>query len=193
MTYSKKSTNEFIVAGYSTRQHLLLDLDNTTLAKVELLVRLIQREFPNVGDALIVQSSNHTPLQQLLYIPCKPITHMRIGNNYHVVFDNRIGYNACDYILQLLTDIGIFERIADKLRGLRRTMTLRISPKIQLIGNQPCPLPLKVIKSKHTNKHDYMIAEYLAWLQVAWSYFKEYLPQNFDLYRNQTQSLLSYQ
>lgn len=169
----KKPTNKFIIAGYSSRTHLLLDLDHTTLSKVKLLVKLIMREFPKVGDALIILSSKHNPLYKWIYTPNTTPKQTYIGNCYHVVFDNQIGYNSCDYILRLLTDLGIFTKIADKLRGLRRTMTLRISPKIKRIGIDPCPKPISIIKNEHTSRHDYMIAEYLACLKVAYGYFRQ--------------------
>lgn len=172
---SKKPISNRIVAGYSTRTHLLLDVDNTQMPKVLLLTQYLQREYPHVGNALLVLSSLHTPQQTLYYMPQTAPIPLQIANCYHVVFDNTIGYNSCDYILRVLTGLDVFKKMADKLRGLRCCMTLRISPKIKMVGIDPCPYPLFILDSPYTSRHDGMINEYLKALRVAYDYFSKYL------------------
>lgn len=193
MTSLKKSTNKFIVVGYSTRLHLLLDLDKTTLPKVERLLRLIMRSYPEIGNALIVISSVHKNTTQLRYSKAgRPYTHKE-ANCYHLVFENKIGYNACDRILRTLRILGLFTKVADKLRGLRRCMTLRISPKVKREGVIPCPLPIAYVINPHTTRNDGMVEKYIAVLKVAYAYFADYPRYHFDFYRSQTGSLLQFQ
>lgn len=179
--------------GYSTRLHLLLDLDNTTVSKSILLTKDIIRLYPYVGKALILQSSTRSLLETWLYIPERTIRKVRKQDCYHVVFDNKIGYNTCDRILRELTGLQVFSKIADKLRGLRRCMTLRISPKIKRDGIDPCPMPLILLDNIYTSKVDSMIEVYLQYLRMAYQYFQDSQLEIQHLYHSQTRTQQLYQ
>ena len=49
MTYLKKSHPEpNLIIGYTSRLHLMLDLDNTTITKVRWVVNMLMKKYPTI-------------------------------------------------------------------------------------------------------------------------------------------------
>jgi len=164
-----KNEKPNIVMGYTTRRHLLLDLDKTTLTKVMLLARLIQQFYIKVGDALIIISSVGTYKQRIRYTKYGRPLVVRSLDNYHVVFDATIGYNSCCRIISTLAVLGILNRDYLKIRTFRGDMTLRISPMVCLSGIKPMPYPMWLLQSKHLYKRGGNIDKYLSALRNAYA------------------------
>jgi hypothetical protein len=118
-----------LILGYTTRDHLLLDLDETSLSDVVGLARLIMQSWPKVGDCLVIESSTPSKRSYLKYDD-KGIPHEKwVYQNYHLVFDAPIGYEACVAVIDTLVDLDILNPEYKQIRMFRGDMTLRVSPK----------------------------------------------------------------
>lgn len=186
-----KTEKPNIVMGYTTRKHLLLDLDNTVLSKVVLLVSLIQEYKKKVGDCLIVLSSMGSHRQRIRYSRLGRPLVVRELNNYHLVFDATIGYNSCCHIISTLAGLYILNRDYLKIRTFRGDMTLRVSPCIQLNRSKPVPQPVYYCQSKHPYERGGNIDKYLSMLKDAHAIFTKeiYYLSLRQLYQLQHQSL----
>ena len=98
------------VLGYTTRRHLLLDLDNTTLSKVIKLARAIMTQWAKVGDCLICLTSRKTYVIKTDYYGDNTPFTKRRSDSYHLIFDNGIGYNLCVKVCEALAALGALER-----------------------------------------------------------------------------------
>lgn len=125
---------ERTICGYTTKEHLILDLDKThSLWATEKLVHMIQSEYPDVGDCLISQSSY---------------------DGYHCIFDNKISWQRIMHISQTLTSLDIVNRNFTKVRSFREDLTLRISSIDRGMEKSEAPKPVKYIVTYGSNFRD---------------------------------------
>ena len=175
MTLSECITDKpVLIVGYTTREHLLLDLDNTTLHKVLGLVRLIIHSYPYVGNALIVLSS----MQEKDY-PIRISRHGIPRKNFrkacfHVIFDNVIGYNRCVKIIQTMVNLNVLAHVFTRIRSFRGDMTIRISPLVFSDSIKEQPQPLIYMFNKHTDHRNYKVLDYLSLWSCAGALFSTY-------------------
>lgn len=120
---------ERAIVGYTTREHLILDLDKThSLYATERLIRLIQKEYHDVGDCLISQSSY---------------------DGFHCIFDNRLSWKRIMHISRTLTGLNVLNRNFTKVRTFREDLTLRISSIDRGMEKSEAPKPVKVIYGRN--------------------------------------------
>jgi hypothetical protein len=166
MTTSKKSPPvNWLITGYTTRDHLLLDLDDSSLPKVVGLVHRVMESYPEVGDALVLLSSPHELDIKTHYydgLPRFSVTR----ESYHVVFSGRIGYNKCCQICSSLASVNILERSYIRCRNFRGDMTLRVSPSELSTGVKPAPVVVCAIKNKGYDGSGDGIEEYLGFCRA---------------------------
>lgn len=156
--------------GYTTRRHLILDVDDTSLTKLERIVRMILTEYPEVGDCLIMLSSNKPSHLELSYSPHRRPYHIRRSSNYHLIFNNIIGYNKCCKIIEVLARLNILNADYVKIRNFRGDMTLRVSHENLSTGAvKPPPEPVELVLNLASKWSDGMINEYLAFRDAALS------------------------
>ena len=156
------------IIGYTTRTHLLLDLDDTSLEKAQRLAGLIIREWPEVGDCLIVESSRKRLNVRVRYSWNNHPWMSRESPNYHLIFDNRVGYNKCCRICETLAELGVLNRDYAKIRTFRGDMTLRVSHQNLSTGAvKPPPFPVMLIHNMSAKWSDGMIDDYLAFRDAA--------------------------
>jgi hypothetical protein len=149
--------------GYTTRRHLILDIDDSSITKVERLVKRIQAEWPEVGDCLIMLSSDKATSLKLSYSPHRRPYHLRQSSNFHLIFDDPIGYNKCCKIIEVLAGLNILNADYVKIRNFRGDMTLRVSHENQSTGAvKPMPQIVKIIPTKPFLIGHGWIREYLA-------------------------------
>ena len=161
MSLKRSAPEPDLIIGYTTRRHLLLDLDRTTLTKVAMLTRMIMAQWPEVGDALILRSSEGSGRIDTRYDNFHRPYHRLDGDSYHVVFDGLIGYNKACRIIEALAGVHILNRDYVKLREFRGDMTLRVSPQVLTSGVKPAPEPVHLISNSHTNLRGGYIQQYL--------------------------------
>lgn len=168
MMYSKKCLpDNLMIVGYTTRSHLLLDLDDTTFEKAYRLSYKIMRQWKIVGDCLIVKSSDNTLKIELRYSwNNKPYVKVE-RDNYHLIFNNRIGYNNCCKICETLAHLNVLERDYMRIRTFRGDMTLRASPAILMKGTKPTPRPVMRCLNLKSERQDGMIDVYLDFLDAC--------------------------
>ena len=154
-------TESLLITGYTTRRHLLLDLDDTSLDKAVKIVKMIMEEWREVGDCLILLSSDKISKLELRYSWNGAPYMKREGSNYHLVFDGMIGWNKATRICETLAGLRILEKDYEKIRTFRGDMTLRISSAHLLSGIKPPPVPVVAIKNKGYDGSGGGIAEYL--------------------------------
>lgn len=170
MTYSMKSAlKPCPILGYTTRYHLLLDLDDTTYNKAARVVDLIFNTWPEVGDCLILISSKGSDDIRIKYDNFQRPYLKRDRLNLHLVFDNLIGYNKACKIISVLAGLHILNKGYDDIRRFRGDLTLRVSPKIQLGKYQDYPKVLVIKINFQKKRKDGYIKEYLSFLRAALS------------------------
>lgn len=167
MTILKRNhLEDWLILGYTTRDYLLLDLDDTDLGRAVKLARKVMEFYPKVGDALILRSSNKELEIRYTYYRRRP--KMRVQReNYHLVFNNRIGYNSCCRICEALATFGVLERSYMRCRGFRGDMTLRVSTSPISGGPKPAPVAVLGLKNPLTNEPGDGIEKYLDFCRGA--------------------------
>jgi len=147
MTCSKNGTADSrLVAGYTTREHLLLDLDAGSRGDAEWLANYVMKNYPEVGDCILLKTSR----------------------GWHLVFDNRIGYNKACTIIEHLAEQGYLEPNYVRIRKFRVDMTLRVSGRWETTGYRPPPKLICRIHNPWNRRHDGLIKTYLA----VWTAFQ---------------------
>jgi hypothetical protein len=139
-----------LIIGYTTRSHLLLDLDETSYYDAVRLARLLMRNYPDLGCCLVVESSTPSARSYLKYdaqgVPHEKLTYQ----NYHLVFDAPVGYERCVHIIDTLVDLDVLAPEFKEIRGFRGDMTLRVSEKILHHRVIPAPKPRKLLANMAT-------------------------------------------
>jgi len=130
MSSENSRLKPLFVIGYTTRRHLLIDLDDTTKEKAMRITKMIQKEWPEVGSCLLMLSSTGKDRELIKYSNYQRPFHKRDRQNIHLVFDNLIGYNKCCKICQVLAELRIVNKAYTDIRKFRGDMTLRVSPKV---------------------------------------------------------------
>jgi hypothetical protein len=116
-----------LIAGYSTREHLILDLDGSkSTSKAIKLVRLIQREFSDVGSCLICESSK---------------------GKHHAIFNARLSWSRILEICRTLWGLELLDRNFIKVRSFREDLTLRVSAVARSLGDHGPPVPVAFIRA----------------------------------------------
>lgn len=157
--------------GYTTRNHLLVDLDDTTLRKTLVICRMLIKEYPELGDCLITLSSEKKDSLDYVYFPAHKPKPKRVGNSYHLIFNNTVGFNKCYQIIRVLAGLSIIEWNHGHLRKYYRDMTLRTSHRITMEKVEPPPTPLIYIFNQNSTKNDNRIHDYYALLKTSYKVF----------------------
>lgn len=173
MCYDLQAHNGAPILGYTTRRHLLLDLDSVTQTKAEMLIKTIFQEYKTVGNALIVCSTLKERQTTITYRPLQHPELRQTASSYHIIFDNNIGYNTCCKIISALAALQVLNKDYEKIREFRGDMTLRISPTITTQGIKHIPYPVKLLINPYTKKSDGNIEYYLKLLRSAGLLFSE--------------------
>ena len=153
-----------LVIGYTTRKHLLLDLDDTTYIKATRVIDMLFKEFPEIGDCLIVISSVGKDEIKTKYDNFQRLYHKRDRLNIHLIFDNLIGYNKASRICEILAGLFIINKGYSDIRRFRGDLTLRISPKVNRYKTLPYPRILAVKINKFKKRKDGYIRDYISLL-----------------------------
>jgi hypothetical protein len=160
------------IVGYTTRQHLLLDLDNTNERKAIKLQGFIQRSWPEVGTALLVQTRADRTEVDIGYkhLPHPVPVILVYHGSYHLVFDNFIGYKRATDIILALVNLNILPQAYADIRKFRGDMTLRISKKVGKDDIAMVPRPVCYLayglKLRSRPRHLHGIALYLRALRT---------------------------
>lgn len=156
-----------LIIGYTTKEHLLLDLDETTFYKVLKLSLLLIKEYVEIGNILILESS--TPSKQdYTKFDAKGIPQFRFTyQNFHIVTDNNIGFDRCLNIIDTLVDLDILQKEYKEIRMFRGDMTLRTSAK-PLVGRiVPPPIVRALILNRKCSRHDGKIMDFCDFLTAT--------------------------
>lgn len=171
MTFSKRRAPNYLIVGYTTRDHLLIDLDDISDIKARGIAKIIMHEFHEVGDCLILRSSTTKEDHYWSYSRFgRPLFWVK-RNNYHIVFDNVIGYNKCCKICAFLAELNVLEKSYIYCRNFRGDMTLRVSPATMSWGVKEAPKPIECLTNIYTAKKDGKIDEFLRFRRAALSLF----------------------
>jgi len=161
MTCSKKPTDRGdLILGYTTRRHLILDLDNTGLDYALRMANLIMKEWPKVGDCLILESTTQPDQVRLEYNKWGRVLVIHDRPNMHLVFNNLIGYNTASRICRVLAGLGVLEPDYEKIREFRGDMTLRVSEAVMMDTTKPVPKEVAYCHNMRTARSDGYIGDY---------------------------------
>jgi len=167
-TFSKKPTGRGgLILGYTTRRHLILDLDNTGLDYALRMVELIMDEWPRVGDCLVLESTTQPDQVRLAYNKWGRVLVIHDRPNHHLVFDNIIGYNTAGRICRVLAGLGVLEEDYDKIREFRGDMTLRVSEAVMMDLTKPVPRETAYCHNMRTTRSDGYIREYRKFKKIG--------------------------
>lgn len=167
MSSASHTTKPHPIIGYTTRRHLIIDLDDTTLTKTMKLVDMIMKEYPEVGSCLILLSSKGRDRLRIKYSNYQRPYHKRDRLNLHLVFNNLIGYNKACRIIGTLAGLFILDKDYLKIREFRGDMTLRTTPKINMMSYQGYPEELAYVVNPYSKKIGNYIKKYLRFLAVC--------------------------
>lgn len=164
---NNKSRNPDWVIGYTTRDHLCIDLDNTSVNKVFVLTKMIMKDFPYVGNAVILETSARRLFVKVNYPPLKTACFQTARNNFHVVFDNWISYEESCRIIETLARLDVINEEYIRIREMRNDMTLRVSKSVLMDETKPSPVPLLFVINRWCDRHDFAMGQYLRFLAVC--------------------------
>ena len=177
MTLSDMCRQELkVIVGYTTSQHLCLDLDDVSLSKVIGLTCELMYNYPELGKCQIMQSSE-----------AKGSAYVKINRHgiprwhfpkpsYHLVFDNVIGERRCWEIMNTLICLGIQPPQVRQIKARRRDMTLRVSPSVYSTQIKPAPKPVMQIINIYTKRADGKIRDYHKFRCAVAKLFKSVSP-----------------
>jgi len=115
-------------------------LDDTGLPMAMRIAKLIQENWPEVGDCLILQSS-WAPLRVELRYSWNNWPWIKVTRpSHHLVFDGLIGYNKCCRICEVLAGLRVLPKAFMEIRGFRGDMTLRVSSAPMRDKERPAPM-----------------------------------------------------
>lgn len=149
------------VVGYTTRNHLLLDLDDTSYFKVERLVDMLMRSYPAIGNALILRSSSPREKVEERVHPLLGYSVKHKRHNYHVVFNNFVDYEYSCGIIETLAELDVINKDYVKIRFMRQDMTLRTSHTVKVEETTPAPHMMKFVINPYSIKQDNGIYLYM--------------------------------
>jgi hypothetical protein len=155
------------VLGYTTRRHLILDLDNTTAGYVRVMARRIMAEWPKVGDCLILCSSEKPDWVRLVYNKWGRPLIIHDRHNFHLIFDNGIGYTLSCRICRVLAELGILNEDYVKIREFRGDMTTRVGPTLLYDEVKPPPRVVERVYNNYTTRRDGYIELYLKMKKIG--------------------------
>jgi len=172
MTYSNSNHRDLrLIVGYTTTEHLLLDLDDTSINDVIGLVRLLVQSYPEIGSCLILQSSTRktdsTTRINRHGIPTQKFK----GNSYHIVANNKITCARAVQIFSTLVELNILDTAHKRIRGFRGDMTLRVSPMICQHKIKPIPEPVAYVDNFTDKNQDNMIDMYRRFRKSVFHFF----------------------
>lgn len=129
-----------LVCGYTCQDHLLVDLDDCNFRKAKRLTLMIMREYPDLGDVLIVRSSDA---------------------HYHLIFGSIVSWERLIQVIETLAVLGIVQKAYAQVRTFRRDLTLRISGKNGEDKIRPVPEPVRFITRWNNEKERAGIERYM--------------------------------
>lgn len=142
------------VFGYTTRNHLIIDLDNTSYFKVSKLVDMLMRNYPEIGHCLILQSSTSKMIEVEYLTPLAEYRKKTIRNNYHAVFNNFVNYEYCCNIIEALAILGAVNADYVNIRKMRQDMTLRVSKVVNKESIKKPPLVMHFVINPYAKKQE---------------------------------------
>ena len=167
MCLKKPTDRGALILGYTTRRHLILDLDNTGLDYALRMVGLIMKEWPRVGDCLVLESTTQPDQVRLAYNKWGRVLVIHDRPNYHLVFDNLIGYNTAARICRVLAGLGVLEEDYDKIREFRGDMTLRVSQAAMMDLTKPVPREAALCMNMRSGPSDGYIGDYRKFKKIG--------------------------
>lgn len=163
---SNPDTPDWII-GYTTRDHLCIDLDNTSVNKVFILVKMLMKDFPYVGNAVVIETSSRRLFAKINYPPCSNPLVVTSRSNFHVVFDNYIPYEESCKIIETLARLDVINEEYIRIREMRNDMTLRVSKSVLMDKTKVAPIPLLFVFNQFCYRYDMAIMQYLRFLEVC--------------------------
>ena len=164
-----------LIIGYTTREHLILDLDNTSLHHVLGLANILMKDYPEIGNILIMRSSKQEKEYGTRIDRHGIPRHNFRKECFHLITDNIIGYNRCIHIINTLVDLGILETAYRRIRMFRGDMTVRVSPMILSTGIKAVPEYVCKIYNLSNPVRQGKIDDYLAFLRSCRVVFLNHL------------------
>ena len=148
-----------MVFGYTTRRHLLLDLDSKTFKQAVFIAKSITDTY-DLGDCLILLSSQKKEEFGIRYVQNEvQVYHIR-PHSWHLVFDKFKSWNYLQKVVYDLADLGIVEESFKEVREWRGDLTLRISPKLPKVSYMPIPVAYIYADDDYTMRGYYGIMTY---------------------------------
>lgn len=129
-----------LVVGYTTQDHLLVDLDDCSFFKAARIAKIIGRTWPDVGDCLVVESS---------------------PSHFHLIYDDIMEWEQIVRIIDTLAKLNIVEKNYRDVRNFRRDLTLRVSEKRAVDGVRQSPRLRALLKLEHNCNEGDRILEYM--------------------------------
>ena len=160
-----------LIIGYTTREHLILDLDNTSLHHVLGLANILMKDYPEIGNVLIMRSSKQEKEYGTRINRHGIPRHNFRKECYHLITDNIIGYRRCVEIIFTLVDLGILESAYKRIRMFRGDMTVRVSPMILSSGIKEAPICMRFLENPYNPVSQGKIKDYLGLLRSVHTVF----------------------
>lgn len=167
MSYKQRHRKPNLNIGYTTRNHLCLDLDKTSTYKATKLINILMNEYPELGDALLLVSSS-TYKAITYYVEVHRLTHStHPAQNIHVIFSNTVPYEHSCRIIEALARLDVVNQQYVHIRQMRNDMTLRVSRTELTDHTKPKPKPITYIVNPNSPKIDEGILNYQTLYNLA--------------------------
>lgn len=135
----KGKTNGRLIGAYTTKEHLILDLDNCSEYKAVRLATMIQQQYPLVGNCLLLQSSKQ---------------------GFHLVYSSRISWKYLTRIVETLAGLEILNSDYVRIREFRHDLSLRITEVDRGEGLEDKPRPIVLLENRVCSLDNLGIEEY---------------------------------
>ncbi|GAH17932.1 unnamed protein product [marine sediment metagenome] len=118
------------------------------------------KDYPNVGNCLIVQSSTPNFKMWVNYPSTKPLSINTLRHNYHVIFGKFHSYEYCCKIISMLADLDIINKDYVNIREMRQDMTLRVTSVVNVKQVKDKPKIIEHVRNKRGSRYNKGINRY---------------------------------
>jgi hypothetical protein len=126
---------------------------------------MLMIDYPEIGHCIINQSSKATKPSIPTYRETQHLMLMPKRDNYHIIFNNEIGYNKCCEIIECLANLGIINEEYVRIRQMRNDQTLRVSKTVCTDYVKPTPKFCEFVLNPYTKKEGNCLMQYMALLK----------------------------
>lgn len=137
--------------GYTTKEHLCIDLDDISQYNAENLAKLLMQDKPEIGSCLVLRSSQKQLKERWIYPVNDTMKKYVNRDSYHLIFNGLISYEESCKIIENLAHLNVIDEAYIRIREMRNDMTIRTSSTPLTSKTKSKPVIVAYIRNPYDN------------------------------------------